>query len=113
MDLTKKDATQRPFVYTHDWRVGDLVMWDDRCTMHRARDYDRSYTRDLRRTAVMDEAPPQPKPWNIVVMGMGEPLLNYDNTVAALRILMDPEGFAVAAKKLTVSTVGSCPRSRS
>ena len=50
-------ATQRPFVYTHDWRVGDLVMWDDRCTMHRARDYDRSYTRDLRRTAVMDEAP--------------------------------------------------------
>jgi alpha-ketoglutarate-dependent 2,4-dichlorophenoxyacetate dioxygenase len=50
-------ATQRPFVYTHHWRVGDLVMWDDRCTMHRARDYDRSYTRDLHRTAVMEEAP--------------------------------------------------------
>jgi alpha-ketoglutarate-dependent 2,4-dichlorophenoxyacetate dioxygenase len=31
-------------------------MWDDRCTMHRARDYDRSYTRDMRRTAVMEEA---------------------------------------------------------
>jgi 23S rRNA (adenine2503-C2)-methyltransferase len=40
---------------------------------------------------------------------MGEPLLNYDNTVAALRILMDPEGFAVAAKKLTLSTVGILP----
>lgn len=50
-------STQRQFVYTHDWRLGDLVMWDDRCTMHRARDYDRSYTRDLRRTAVLDAAP--------------------------------------------------------
>jgi alpha-ketoglutarate-dependent 2,4-dichlorophenoxyacetate dioxygenase len=49
-------ATQRQFVYSHKWRVGDLVMWDDRCTMHRARDYDRSYTRDMRRTAVMEEA---------------------------------------------------------
>ena len=42
-------------------------------------------------------------------MGMGEPLLNYDATVAALRILMDPEGFAVAPKKLTLSTVGILP----
>src|SRR5689334_3720313 len=40
--------------------------------------------------------------WNVVVMGMGEPLLNYDNTVIALRALMDPEGFAVAPKKLTL-----------
>jgi 23S rRNA (adenine2503-C2)-methyltransferase len=50
-----------------------------------------------------------PKPWNIVVMGMGEPLLNYEATVHALRILMDPEGFAVAPKKLTLSTVGILP----
>ena len=42
-------------------------------------------------------------------MGMGEPLLNYDATVAALRILMDPEGFAIAPKKLTLSTVGILP----
>jgi len=47
--------------------------------------------------------------WNIVVMGMGEPLLNYDNTVIALRALMDPDGFAVAPKKLTLSTVGILP----
>jgi 23S rRNA (adenine2503-C2)-methyltransferase len=58
---------------------------------------------------VMHEAPPEPKPWNVVVMGMGEPLLNYDNTVIALRALMDPEGFAVAPKKLTLSTVGILP----
>jgi 23S rRNA (adenine2503-C2)-methyltransferase len=58
---------------------------------------------------VMVEAPPEQKAWNIVVMGMGEPLLNYDATVHALRILMDPEGFAVAPKKLTLSTVGILP----
>jgi 23S rRNA (adenine2503-C2)-methyltransferase len=58
---------------------------------------------------VMAEAPVEQKAWNIVVMGMGEPLLNYDATVHALRILMDPEGFAVAPKKLTLSTVGILP----
>jgi alpha-ketoglutarate-dependent 2,4-dichlorophenoxyacetate dioxygenase len=47
-------ATQRQFVYAHHWRVGDLVMWDDRCTMHRARDYDMSYPRDMHRTTVSD-----------------------------------------------------------
>ncbi len=50
-----------------------------------------------------------PRGWNVVVMGMGEPLLNYEATVAALRILLDPEGFAIAAKKLTLSTVGILP----
>jgi 23S rRNA (adenine2503-C2)-methyltransferase len=58
---------------------------------------------------VMEDAPRVELPWNVVVMGMGEPLLNYDATVAALRILMDPEGFAVAPKKLTLSTVGILP----
>jgi len=58
---------------------------------------------------VMAEAPPEQKAWNVVVMGMGEPLLNYDNTVVALRVMMDPDGFAVAAKKLTLSTVGILP----
>lgn len=59
--------------------------------------------------AVMEEAPREQKAWNVVVMGMGEPLLNYDATVAALRILMDPEGFAVAPRRLTLSTVGILP----
>jgi 23S rRNA (adenine2503-C2)-methyltransferase len=62
---------------------------------------------------VMDEAavrsPRDERPWNIVVMGMGEPLLNYENTIAALRILMDPQGFAITPKKLTLSTVGILP----
>ena len=48
-------ATQREFVYTHQWRIGDLVMWDNRTAMHRARRYDdRLYPRDLRRTTVSD-----------------------------------------------------------
>jgi 23S rRNA (adenine2503-C2)-methyltransferase len=50
-----------------------------------------------------------PFPWNIVVMGMGEPLLNYEATVEALRILMDEEGFGVPPRKLTLSTVGILP----
>jgi 23S rRNA (adenine2503-C2)-methyltransferase len=58
---------------------------------------------------VMDDAPRRELPWNVVVMGMGEPLLNYEATVASLRVLMDPEGFAVAPKKLTLSTVGILP----
>lgn len=59
--------------------------------------------------AVMDDAPRREMAWNIVIMGMGEPLLNFDATVASLRVLMDHEGFAVAPKKLTLSTVGILP----
>lgn len=62
---------------------------------------------------VMDDAalasPRDERPWNVVVMGMGEPLLNYENTMAALRILMDPRAFAITPKKLTLSTVGILP----
>jgi alpha-ketoglutarate-dependent 2,4-dichlorophenoxyacetate dioxygenase len=42
-------ATQDRFVYRHMWREGDLVIWDNRCTMHRGRPFDESETRDLRR----------------------------------------------------------------
>jgi alpha-ketoglutarate-dependent 2,4-dichlorophenoxyacetate dioxygenase len=46
-------GTQRERVYRHKWRVGDLVMWDNQSTMHRARPYDDlEYPRDLRRTAL-------------------------------------------------------------
>lgn len=48
-------ATQRQFVYTHRWRLNDLVMWDNRCTMHRGTDYDeRRWKRDMRRATVSD-----------------------------------------------------------
>lgn len=46
---------------------------------------------------------------NIVVMGMGEPLLNYDAIMNALDILRDPGGLAIAAKRITLSTVGVVP----
>jgi alpha-ketoglutarate-dependent 2,4-dichlorophenoxyacetate dioxygenase len=50
-------ATQREFVYRHIWRKGDLVIWDNRCTMHRGRPFDESQTRDLRRVTTRDLAP--------------------------------------------------------
>jgi len=51
-------ATQREFVYAHKWQVGDLVVWDNRTTMHRARRYDDEiYPRDLRRTTLTDGVP--------------------------------------------------------
>jgi alpha-ketoglutarate-dependent 2,4-dichlorophenoxyacetate dioxygenase len=50
-------ATQREFVYRHRWKVGDLVIWDNRCTMHRGRDYDMDGSvRDLRRVTTEDVA---------------------------------------------------------
>ncbi len=50
-------ATQRRFVYSHRWRKHDLVMWDDRCTMHRGQDYDDlRWVRDLHRATVSDIA---------------------------------------------------------
>ena len=50
-DLTEH-ATQREFVYSHEWRRFDLVMWDNRTTMHRARRFDRNEVRDVRRTTL-------------------------------------------------------------
>lgn len=50
-------ATQPQFVYTHEWEVGDLVIWDNRCTMHRGRPYDENERRDMRRATVEDSDP--------------------------------------------------------
>jgi alpha-ketoglutarate-dependent 2,4-dichlorophenoxyacetate dioxygenase len=51
-------ATERQFVYTHAWRQHDLVMWDNRQTMHRARRYrDTGEVRDLRRTTLEGDGP--------------------------------------------------------
>ncbi len=46
---------------------------------------------------------------NIVLMGMGEPLYNYDNVAAAVKIAMDPEGLAISRRKITLSTAGVVP----
>jgi alpha-ketoglutarate-dependent 2,4-dichlorophenoxyacetate dioxygenase len=50
-DMTEH-ATQRQFVYAHKWQPHDLVMWDNRVTMHRVRRYDNALPRDMRRTTV-------------------------------------------------------------
>lgn len=53
-DLTEH-ATQRKYVYSHRWRVGDLVIWDNRCTMHRATPFeDGRFKRELRRVTTLD-----------------------------------------------------------
>jgi len=49
------------------------------------------------------------KPFNIVLMGMGEPLHNYDETMKAIRILADEHGFALPPRRITLSTVGLLP----
>ncbi len=49
-------ATQRRFVHSHVWRQGHLVIWDNRCTMHRGRPFDESETRDLHRVTTRDVA---------------------------------------------------------
>jgi alpha-ketoglutarate-dependent 2,4-dichlorophenoxyacetate dioxygenase len=49
-------ATAREFVYRHEWREGDLVIWDNRCTMHRGRAFDEREVRDLRRVTTRDVA---------------------------------------------------------
>ena len=50
-------ATQRQFVHTHRWRPHELIMWDNRCTMHRGTDFDDlRWVRDMRRVTVSDVA---------------------------------------------------------
>jgi alpha-ketoglutarate-dependent 2,4-dichlorophenoxyacetate dioxygenase len=50
-------ATERRFVYAHTWRVNDLVMWDNRRTMHRARPFPVHEPRDMRRTTLAGDGP--------------------------------------------------------
>ena len=51
-------ATQDKFVYSHKWRKGDMVIWDNRCTMHSATPFERyKYKRDMRRTTINEYGP--------------------------------------------------------
>ncbi|MBU4611596.1 TauD/TfdA family dioxygenase [Achromobacter sp. GG226] len=54
-------ATQPQFVYEHTWEPGDLVIWDNRCTLHRGRRYDFSQRRELRRSTTLDRTYPTPE----------------------------------------------------
>jgi 23S rRNA (adenine2503-C2)-methyltransferase len=70
--------------------VGQLLLARDRCV-------DWPSSRDDRQIT------------NVVLMGMGEPLFNYDNVALALRIMMDPEGIAISRRRITLSTSGVVP----
>lgn len=51
-------ATSTAITWRHRWRVGDLVMWDNRCTMHRRDPFNADARRIMHRTQVKGEAPP-------------------------------------------------------
>ncbi len=53
---------------------------------------------------------PRDRPVNIVMMGQGEPLLNLDNVMRAVRLMADPEGMAIPVRRITVSTSGVIPK---
>jgi alpha-ketoglutarate-dependent 2,4-dichlorophenoxyacetate dioxygenase len=94
-------ATQPQFVYRHTWRVGDLVMWDNRATLHRALPFDETkYKRDLRRTATTAQGqrgPPSSTDPGRVDRIRGE---------EAGRALSAPAAARVAVSFLTASAVG-------
>jgi len=52
-------ATQPQFRYSHDWLVGDTLIWDNRSTLHRGRAYDLDEPRELRRTTTLDDQAPE------------------------------------------------------
>lgn len=57
IDALEAHATQPEAIYSHRWQRGDLVVWDNRCTLHRATPYDNKYNRTLHRTQVKGEVP--------------------------------------------------------
>ena len=58
LDELEDFMTQPQFLYTHQWRAGDVVFWDNRCTMHHATMYDsKKYTRHMHRTTIKGDKP--------------------------------------------------------
>jgi taurine dioxygenase len=58
LDALWEHATKPEFAWTHRWRVGDLVMWDNRCTMHRRDPFDNAQRRVMHRTQIKGETRP-------------------------------------------------------
>jgi taurine dioxygenase len=73
LDRLWKHATQPAFAWTHRWRVGDLVLWDNRCTMHRRDSFDASTTRIMHRTQVKGEPVLAPPGWQEHPAGVAQP----------------------------------------
>jgi 23S rRNA (adenine2503-C2)-methyltransferase len=91
--------------YTRHLTVGEIVAQ----AVHVARAL-RILAASTTREAPLDSpAPPSPRLRNVVLMGMGEPLHNYDAVMRAVDILRDSNGLALAAERITVSTVGVVP----
>jgi alpha-ketoglutarate-dependent 2,4-dichlorophenoxyacetate dioxygenase len=65
MELTER-ATRPDTTYRHEWRVGDLVLWDNRRSMHRGLPFDETYPRDLRRVTTSDGTEPVRHPGRMV-----------------------------------------------
>jgi alpha-ketoglutarate-dependent 2,4-dichlorophenoxyacetate dioxygenase len=58
LDELNAFSTQPRFLYRHRWRAGDLVIWDNRCTLHAATPYDRQRDkRDMRRSTINEHGP--------------------------------------------------------
>jgi 23S rRNA (adenine2503-C2)-methyltransferase len=77
------------------------------------------FARNLRAAEIVDQVslmraalPPERPLTNVVFMGMGEPLLNYDNVMRAAHILCEPAGMAISAKAISISTAGVVPMIR-
>lgn len=64
VDELTEHATQPAVTYQHHWAVGDVVLWDNRCTMHRGRPFDESLPRAMRRATVSDVGPTVPENWH-------------------------------------------------
>jgi alpha-ketoglutarate-dependent 2,4-dichlorophenoxyacetate dioxygenase len=64
VDELTEHATRPAFTYQHRWTVGDVVLWDNRCTMHRGRPFDESLPRAMRRATISDIGPTVPENWH-------------------------------------------------
>jgi taurine dioxygenase len=66
-------ATQRRFVWTHVWRPGDLIIWDNRCTMHQREAFDPTTRRLMHRTQTIGDVPVAAFPERVAAMSAGVP----------------------------------------
>jgi 23S rRNA (adenine2503-C2)-methyltransferase len=90
-----------------DWRISP-----DEAEAARPRQAERGPRTPRSPHAPVAPPPPLGAVTNIVFMGMGEPFVNYDNLMKAIHILNSPDGLALGARRMTVSTVGVVPRLR-
>jgi taurine dioxygenase len=57
LDLMFKTIERADFIYEHRWRIGDLLLWDNRCTLHARRDFNPNENRWMRRVTIQGDRP--------------------------------------------------------